>query len=142
MLLAAVAPTTMSLRTFVSGLVALCLASCQIVQRPGVALSTSPPGARVTVDGRDSGFLTPCVLDVDRDDHVLDFELAGYETASREVTAGGGVYIVLWREAFLNNKVWRFPLWLNYIDFFGPVKVDLGNSPGRIFVRLRRASQG
>ncbi|MCE9594933.1 MAG: PEGA domain-containing protein [Planctomycetes bacterium] len=132
----------MLLRTLVLALAAVCFASCHIVQRPGVALSTSPPGARITVDGRDSGFLTPCVLDIDRDDHTLDFELDGYQTASREVTSGGGVYVVLWREAYLNAKVWRFPLWLNYIDFFGPVKVDLGNSPGRIFVRLRRASQG
>lgn len=132
----------MSSRSIVPALVLALLASCQIVQRPGVALSTSPPGARVSVDGRDSGYLTPCVLDIDRDDHQLKFELEGYQPVDRLVTAGGRVYVILWSEMFLNWQVWRFPLWLNYVDGLAPVKVDRGSSPGRIFVRLRRAEQG
>lgn len=132
----------MSLRQTVLVVALAGLASCEVVRNPGVALSTSPPGARVAVDGRDSGYLTPCVLELDRDDHQLDFELAGYRPESRLVTPGGEIYVILWQEMFLNWQVWRFPLWLNYVDGLGPIKVDRGSSPGRIFVRLRRAEVG
>lgn len=132
----------MSLRILALALTVASLASCQFVRRPGVALSTSPPGARVSVDGRDTGFLTPCVLELDRDDHRLDFELPGYQSVSRLVTCDREVYVILWEEMALNWQVWHFPLWLNYIDTFAPIKIDNGSTPGRIFVRLRRAEQG
>lgn len=117
------------------------LASCQIVRTPGVQIATSPPGARVLVDGRDSGFVTPCVLDLDREPQSLKLELEGYQAIERRVDERGEHWVIQWREMYLNQKVWRFPLWLNYVDGLTPWKIERGYSPERIFVRLRRARE-
>jgi hypothetical protein len=38
------------------------------VSPPGTAFASEPPGARVEIDGQDSGWVTPCMiaLDVER----------------------------------------------------------------------------
>ena len=59
------------------------------------------------------------------------------------LVAPGGerYYLVLWREAYIHYNTWRFPLWLNYEDGLGPVKMNRGLHPSRIFIPLRVARQ-
>ncbi len=115
------------------------LAACQIIREPGVTLASTPPGARINVDGRDSGFVTPCAIELSRDDHKIEFALDGYRKEERNITSGGRIYTILWHEMYLNSATWRFPMWLNYVDGLTPVKIERGTSPARIFVRLQRA---
>ena len=43
------------------------LSACAEIRRdPGVMFASNPSGARVVVDGVDSGFVTPCHLDLPR----------------------------------------------------------------------------
>jgi hypothetical protein len=112
------------------------LAGCS---NSGVFLSSAPPGARVLVDGTDTGFVTPCALDLEYDHKVdVEFVLPGYETAGRRLVDEGSAYWILWREMRISMNTWRFPLWLSFEDFFVPLKRKKGKSPSRIFVRLRR----
>lgn len=91
------------------------------------------------VDGKDSGFVTPCGLNLDFEDKVdVELVLQGYETASRRLVDDTSAYWILWREMRVSMNTWRFPLWLGFQDFFVPLKVEGGKSPNRIFVRLRR----
>lgn len=114
------------------------LATACAAQRP-VHFASDPPGARVRVDGEDSGFVTPCRLELeDRSSRRIDLELSGFQTATRYLTLQDRGELVYWREAAVYYNTWNFPLWLGARDFFRPYKSLDGESPGRLFVRLRR----
>ncbi len=104
-----------------------------------VLLSSTPPGATVKMDGRNIGFVTPCQLQLDIDDDVrLDFELPGFKSETRFLTPDDEVYSILWREMYVGEQTWRFPLWLPLKDFLVPVKWIETHSPGRVHVALDR----
>jgi len=132
------------MRTRILEIAALCATSlatsCVLVSRPnGIVVSSDPSGATVLIDRRDSGFVTPCVLEVDADhDKRVDIELKGYMRETRFLTPDHEVYAVLWREMSVGYKSFDFPLFLNFRDFFVPVKYRETVSPGRIHVRLDR----
>ena len=117
---------------------ALLASSCvEIPRTPGVMFSSAPPGARVVVDGRDSGFVTPCHLDLERKHHDVDIVLPGYTPAAVKIEPGGQTWLILWDEAWLSENVWHFPLWLNARDGLFPVKVERSYEPKRVYVQLR-----
>jgi hypothetical protein len=113
----------------------------ELGRAPGVLVASSPPGARIVVDGKDSGFVTPAHLGLSRDDHRLDIVLPGYQTASVRVDPTRRWGLIYWREAYVNSNTWRFPLWLNARDGFAPVKIDRDFEPGRIHVPLLLAAE-
>ncbi len=119
---------------------AFSLASCSMFRRErGVSFATDPPGARVVLDGKDSGFVTPCMLYMTDDNGIkVDLVRPGYETAHRVLTERTTAHLVLWNEMSVYYNTWDFPLFVNMEDFFIPVKVDNEPIPARIFVRLRR----
>ena len=105
----------------------------------GVSFATDPPGAKVILNGEDSGFVTPCLLYV-MDNHGVKVDLVrpGYETAHRDLSDRTTSHLILWDEMSVHYNTWNFPLFLNFEDFFIPIKVDDEPIPARIFVRLRR----
>lgn len=121
----------------VGGLLVLA-ASCRSVSPPGVSISTHPPGARVVIDGADSGFVTPCNLDLD-DGSVtqVTLELPGYVSAVRLLADDSQSWYVAWGHGNVGVRTWRFPLWLRFQDLFMPIERSSGKMPRRVFVRLR-----
>lgn len=118
-------------------LVAALLAGCAAPQP--VHLSTDPPGARVLIDGVDSGFVTPCLLELPNvPERKVAFSLRGYESAERTLVYVERTEMVYWKDASTSANTWCFPIFLNPPDFFVPIKSKSGESPSRIFVRLRR----
>ena len=117
-------------------LLGLSLGSCQSVTPPGVHFSTTPPGARILVDGRDSGFVTPTNLHLD-DDHWVQLELEGYESADVYLQSGTRRQTIPWTRGKVNVMTPWFPLFLPLEDLLLPVKVDKSPSPRRIYVKLR-----
>jgi hypothetical protein len=118
------------------------LSGCALLapDRP-VVLSSTPPGATVRVDGRTSGFVTPCQIQLDVDEDVrIDFELPGFRGETRWLTPHDEVYTVLWHEMTIGPHTWNFPLFLSRFDVFVPVKWSEGHAPGRIHVDLDRLS--
>lgn len=106
-----------------------------------VHFASDPPGARVVVDGTDSGFVTPCRLELrNKSSRRIDLELDGYQTATRFLGFEKRGELVYWRDAAVSYNTWDFPLWLGFRDFFVPYKRMSGESPGRLYVRMRRAS--
>jgi len=126
--------SSLASRTLWSAL--LVLASACAGPHPSI-FATDPPGARVIIDGEDSGFVTPCAIDLPSDPHVIDFTLPGYASARRTTYPETQRYAILYREWISNTDTWRFPLWLNVEDLFVPIKTISTQSPQRIFVRLR-----
>src|SRR5690349_7122568 len=82
----------------------------------GVMVASQPVGARVLVDGRDSGFVTPCCLAIDRKKQRIDLVLDGYQRASRVVADDDRTYLIYWDEAYLGPNTYRFPTFLNFYD--------------------------
>jgi hypothetical protein len=119
---------------------AFSLASCSLFRRErGVSFATDPPGAKVVLDGKDTGFVTPCLLYVSDDNGVkVDLVRPGYETAHRVLNDRWTAHTILWNEMSVHYNTWDFPLFLNFEDFFIFLKVDDEPIPARIFVRLRR----
>lgn len=50
-----------------------------------IEVRTTPPNARLTIDGKKFG-TTPQVVNIDRKDHVIKIELAGFETYETQIT--------------------------------------------------------
>lgn len=119
-----------------------CMSSCTLLSKPvALTLASDPPGARVLVDRKDSGFVTPCRLALDPDDsYRIDFEYPGYRTATRLLESDRHTEVRLWDEMHISPRVWNFPLWLNMGDFFTPIRTMKTLSPGRVYVRLERAA--
>jgi hypothetical protein len=115
------------------------LSACQVIRHPGVVLDSEPPGARVVISGKDSGFVTPCAIELPRKRQRVEILLDGYKPVVRQIDPEQREWLILWDESYHTNKVWRFPLWLNFVDLFGPLKIERAYSPGRVFVRLRRS---
>lgn len=132
-----------SLRVRSTAIVLACLASSCSLLAPNraVSLSTSPPGATITVNGKNSGFVTPCLLQFDVDEDVrIDLEVAGFRRETRYLTPHDEVYSILWTEMNAGPQAWRFPLFLGFRDVIVPVKWIEGHAPGTIHIDLDRRS--
>jgi hypothetical protein len=127
---------SLSIRALVP-LVGLLCGCIEFRQTPGVLFSSAPSGARIVVDGVDSGFVTPRHLDLSRERHDVDLVLEGYTPTSVRIDAGGEIWLIHWDEAWVNAQTWRFPLWLNARDGLFPIKVENSYGPSRIHARLK-----
>ena len=88
----------------------LATAACVNVTPPGVFFATQPPGARVVLNEVDSGFVTPCMIDLDKSRvHEVRLELQGYEPRVFQVQPGGSVILVPWYHAVTPESI-HFPL--------------------------------
>ena len=123
-------------------LLALALAApaCINVTPPGVFFATQPPGARVVLDEVDSGFVTPCMIDLDKSKaHEVRLELQGYEPRIFQVQPGGQVVMIPWYHAVTPESI-HFPLFATTEDLFFPLRLNENHVPGRIHVRLHPLS--
>jgi len=131
------------MRAWTSGLFAL-LASCAAPQP--LHFSSAPPGAAIFIDGEDTGFVTPALMDLPHpEESRIEFVLPGYQTAVRQLRDERQGELVFWRDATTYSGAWPFPLFLPAQDFFlfykWPSSPRLENQiRSRIFVRLRRSS--
>jgi hypothetical protein len=53
-------------------------------------VTSEPPGAAISLDGRPTGLTTPASIQVGPGPHTLVFDLAGYQSLTRDVTAAKG----------------------------------------------------
>jgi hypothetical protein len=123
-------------------LLALALAACVDITPHRTTIASEPPGARVLIDGRDSGWVTPCHIALDEEEeHVVRVSLAGHESREVVIVPFYRLKIVHWT-AGVNGvrSTVRFPILLPTIDFLFPFSETDAAAPGRVFVRLRPES--
>ncbi len=116
----------------------LAMASCRSATPPGVYFDSNPRGAEVLVDGRRSGYVTPCLVALDEDDDFLvHFVLPGYET--REVyldTHSRRWAATVWDGAMAPSGL-RGILGLDAANIFFPYVDNDAHAPSRIHLRLK-----
>jgi hypothetical protein len=106
--------------------------------QPGVALSSRPSGARIYVNGEDSGFMTPAHIALPKGEwHRVDFALAGYRTSTRIISPDWRLFTVYWSDGNKGYRTWRFPLWMDGGDLFPPAQHRSVHTPARIHVQMR-----
>jgi hypothetical protein len=130
---------SMRLRPFLMAcLAALAASGCKNVSPAGTFFASQPPGAHVVIDGKDSGWVTPCMIALDEDDdYSVRIELDGYRTRELALEASTRVAFVPWRYGQLGTKPYpRFPLFLDMGSLVLPYRENDAHSPSRIFVRL------
>ena len=117
------------------------LVSCMSVSPCGVTVASEPPGARVHVDGRDSGWVTPCHIALDAEEtHVVTIALDGFTPRELVLEPLQRHGIVAWRQGVNGVKsTIRFPILLPTQDLLLPFRESQALAPGRVFVRLRPA---
>jgi hypothetical protein len=118
-----------------------CLAGCIGVSPCGVTVASEPPGARVHVNGRDSGWVTPCQIALDaQETQVVTIALDGFAPRELVLEPLRRHGIVAWRQGVNGVKsTIRFPLLLPTGDLLLPFRESQALAPGRVFVRLRPA---
>lgn len=122
------------------GLVLPVIALCACVRDigpPGVFFSSDPPGARILIDGRDSGYVTPRMIALDEGErHRVELRMAGFDTHSMRLLPNKRVTWVVWDDGVATLYGLTFPLYLSFGDLVAPRRVNKLPAPGRIFVRL------
>ena len=68
----------------------------------------------------------------------MEFVLPGYEVEARDMRNGKRREYIFYQDWTLHYKTWRFPLWLNFQDFFVERKTLKGERPNRFFVEMKR----
>jgi hypothetical protein len=116
----------------------LFLSGCIELTPPGTSFASDPPGARVLVDGRDSGRVTPCLIALDPDGpHRVEIELPGHEPRALELVPMDRHWFVSWAQGAAGMRsTTQFPLLLPIQDFLVPLRWSRTASPARVFVRL------
>jgi hypothetical protein len=120
------------------GLLLVTLSGCLATSAPGATLTSSPPGARVLVEGKDSGWVTPCQMWLDVDEPVaVTFELPGYATRTVRLVPARQWSAVTWTLGIHPAQDAPFPALLPPEDLLLPFREDDFLAPTRVFVRLR-----
>ena len=131
-------PTAVEVIGITAGVYAVTAVANAFPHSRGVMIASHPAGARVLINGRDSGFATPCCLALDAEKQRIDLVLDGYQTASRIVTDDNRTYLIYWNEAYLGPNSYHAAIFLNFYDFWVPVRFEETYAPERLFVRMRQ----
>lgn len=110
--------------------------------REQVLITSEPLGARIEVDGRDSGRTTPATLAIAGNfgrDHVVRLTLEGHRPAERRLYQYTEGYTSKWIDGANDEPTLPpMPLFWTAGDFVFPFAVRGAIVPGDLHVRLRR----
>ena len=114
------------------------------IEHEDVLVTSDPMGARILVDGVDTGHTTPRVLQIGGNfgtDHVVRLEKPGYRPAERvlhQVTEG---YTSKWIDGAYEVVMVPLPFFWSPGDMFFPFGVRGALVPGELHVRLQRDNE-
>ena len=90
------------------------------------------------LDDRDSGYVTPCLVALDRgDDYRVRLELAGFEPREFYLQSNDSTHDIPWHDGAKSPNGLHTPFFLDARDLFLPFRNDESHWPKRIFVRLQ-----
>lgn len=120
---------------------ALLVAACKSTTPPGVYFDSHPPGAEVLVDGRRTGYVTPCLIALGRERSFrIHLTLEGYVTREFSIRANDRTEWITWDEGAMAPSGIGGPFGLDFDDLLLPGRKDEAHAPNRIFRRLAPAN--
>jgi hypothetical protein len=132
----------MSLRLLPVLLLLLLLPACTSWSSDEHVLVTSdPPGARILVDGIDTGRTTPAKLAIGGNfgrDHVVTLQKRGYRPARRRLYQYTEGYTAKWLDGAYEPGLPSLPLFWSAGDFFFPFGLRGALLPAELLVKLER----
>lgn len=131
----------MPLRARVLPFLLLCPACTMFESQDHVLVSSEPLGARITVDGQDTGKTTPSRLNLGGNlghDHVIELTKAGYRPSRRWIYHYTEGYTSKWIDGVDDPVLPPLPLFWTVGDFVFPFAVRSALMPAEIHVRLDR----
>lgn len=120
-------------------LLAFCPACTWWTAKREVLVTSEPPGARVFVDGTDTGRTTPTVLTIGGSfghDHTIGLERQGFRPATRRVYQHTRGYTSKWIEGSSDVTLPPLPLFWTFGDMFVPFAVQSAVLPGELYIVL------
>lgn len=107
-------------------------------------VSSDPPGAHITVDGRDTGQTTPARLAIGGNfgaDHDVQVTKKGYRTATRLVYQRTEGYTSKWIDGAYDVVMFPLPLFWTTGDILLPFAVRGALVPHELHVKLYRTDE-
>lgn len=109
-----------------------------------VLVTSEPPGARILLDGADTGRTTPAMLEVGgmlAPDRLLTLRKQGYQDEHRLLTHHTEGYTSRWIDGAGDIGLLTWPIFWTPGDFVFPVGVRWAYVPGDLYVRLYREGE-
>ena len=127
----------MPVRAILAAVLAVSTACVQVAVDPRVFVKTDPPGASVLVDGLDTGFHTPAVLDMTgRDEAVVSVRDGSGAVRQIDIRWASDWQFTWSAAAGGLDDTPSTPFDLSWRSLMMPVLVRKHPDPQRIFVRL------
>lgn len=111
---------------------------------PSTLITSDPPGARVYIDGIDTGAHTPVCYDLAVNfgtNHWLVLEKPGYRPERRLLTQHTIGYTSRWIDGGADATIPPLPIFWTAGDWFFPFGVQGAIVPGEVFVKLYREDE-
>ncbi|MEC8651866.1 MAG: PEGA domain-containing protein [Planctomycetota bacterium] len=137
----------MTRRLLATLMLSLCagLPSCVSFSQEGqVLVSSDPAGARIFVDGRDTGFTTPKKLSIGSvlsGWHVIRLEKPGFRPADRALYQQTETFSSKWIDGAYEIVMAPLPFFWTARDMLIPVGVRSALLPGELYVRMQRSDE-
>jgi len=109
-----------------------------------VLITSEPPGARILVDGIDTGKTTPTMLELGGlldSNHAIILQKKGYRPSGRMIYAYTEGYTSLVIDGVADLGLPPFPLFWTQGDFLTPLGVRWNHVPHDIYVRLYKEGE-
>ncbi len=118
----------------------LLLPACTSIQGSNRVLVTSAPaGARIAVNGLDTGWTTPHdfnLANFGSHDHLITVTKKGYEPESRQVYLHRQTRTSRWVDGAVEDLQFTWPVFWTFGDFFLPFEYSWEFVPRELFVQL------
>ena len=119
----------------------VCLPSCVTWhEEHNVRITSEPAGARIVLDGVDTGYTTPRVLAIGGNfgtDHTVRLEKTGFHPATRTLYQQQEGYTSKWIDGAFDLVMPPMPLFWTTGDVFAPLGVRGALLPRELHARLR-----
>lgn len=129
------------MRSLLLALFLPCVACTWFKDNQEVLITSEPPGARIWLNGIDTGETTPKALDIAGSfgsDHLLELKKKGYRTEQRVLYQHTNGYTSRWIDGGSTPGLPPLPLFWTLGDVFFPFAVKGALVPGEMCVKMYR----
>ena len=129
------------LRAFAVLLPSLLCSACWFTSHEMVLIASEPLGARILVDGEDTGHTTPTSLQLGGlfgHDHIVELQKKGFRPAKRRLCQYTEGYTSKWIDGAYDVVMFPLPFFWTAGDLLAPLGVRAAIIPAELYVVLEK----